>query len=260
MVDYLSWFEFLGRNSQEFGIVITGYDVYSSPKRDTSTVKIPCLNGEVIQSNGRFENVSVSYHCVLLPHAQWYNFEQQINAVKLWLNGSVDDYSELKDSYNTNTFRMAYFNGEIKPTQQGTVWGFDIVFSCEPFRYGMDNEQTITLTENGLTLNLNNYNAYMGIPLITVYPVSNSTTAMTFTLNDTDWFIVSNKKTFIDSKIGKVYDVDGNFRFYHNGNAETFIAPKGMPLLNNGENTLEISAPVTSGISQITVLKRWCYL
>ena len=260
MVDYLSWFEFLGRNSQEFGIVITGYDVYSSPKRDTSTVKIPHLNGEIIQSNGRFENVNLSYHCVLLPHAQWHNFEQQVNAVKLWLNGSVDDYAELKDSYNTNTFRMAYFNGEIKPTQQGTVWGFDIVFSCEPFRYGMDNEQTITLTENGLTLDLNNYNAYMGIPLITVYPVSNNTTAMTFTLNDTDWFIVSNKKTFIDSKIGKVYDVDGAFRFYHNGNAETFIAPKGMPVLNNGENILEISAPATSGISKIVILKRWCYL
>ena len=63
MFDYLGWFEFLGRNSQEFGIVITGYDVYSSPKRDTSTVKIPYLNGEIIQSNGRFENVSVSYHC-----------------------------------------------------------------------------------------------------------------------------------------------------------------------------------------------------
>ena len=124
----------------------------------------------------------------------------------------------------------------------------------------MEKEQTVTLTENGLTLNLNNYNAYMGIPLITVYPVSNSTTAMTFTLNDTDWFIVSNKKTFIDSKIGKVYDVDGNFRFYHNGNAETFIAPKGMPLLNNGENTLEISAPAISGISKIVILKRWCYL
>ena len=123
----------------------------------------------------------------------------------------------------------------------------------------MEKEQTVTLTENGLTLDLNNYLAYMGIPLITVYPVSGAT-AMTFTLNDTDWFIVSDKKTFIDSKIGKVYDVDGNFRFYHNGNAGTFIAPKGMPMLNNGENTLEISAPVISGISKIVILKRWCYL
>ena len=65
---------------------------------------------------------------------------------------------------------------------------------------------------------------------------------------------------FIDSKAGKVYDVDGNFKFYHNGNASTFIAPKGMPILNNGENVLEISEPETSGIFKIAILQRWCYL
>lgn len=259
MVDYLSWFEFLGRNSQDFGIVITDYDVYSSPQRETSTVKIFGRNGDFIQSNNRYENVNVSYHCVLLPHECWHSFEQQINAVKLWLNGSADNYSELTDSYNTNVYRMAHFNGAIKPTKQGTVLGFDVNFSCEPFKYGIETERAITIPENGLTLDLTDYEAVCGIPLITFYPVSGSTT-MTFTLNNTNWFTVSDKKTFIDSKTGKVYDVDGNFRFYHNGNASTFIAPNGMPILNNGENTLEISAPGTSGISEIAFLQRWCYL
>ena len=228
MVDYLNWFEFLGRNSQDFGIVITDYDVYSSPQRETGTIKIFGRNGDIIQSNNRYENVNISYHCVLLPHERWHSLEQQINAVKLWLNGSVDNYSELTDSYNTNVYRMAHFDGAIKPTKQGT-------------------------------LNLTDYEAVYGIPLITLYPVSGGTT-MTFSLNNTNWFTVSDKKTFIDSKAGKVYDVDGNFKFYHNGNASTFIAPKGMPILNNGENVLEISEPETSGIFKIAILQRWCYL
>lgn len=259
MVDYLNWFEFLGRNSQDFGIVITDYDAFSSPQRETATVKIFGRNGDIIQSNNRYDNVSVSYHCVLLPHERWHSLEQQINAVKLWLNGSVDGYSELTDSYNSNVYRMAHFDGAIKPTKQGTVWGFDVNFSCEPFRYGIETERVITIPENGLTLNLTDYEAVYGIPLITLYPVSGGTT-MTFSLNNTNWFTVSDKKTFIDSKAGKVYDVDGNFRFYHNGNASTFIAPKGMPILNNGENVLEVSEPETSGIFKIAIWKRWCYL
>ena len=166
MVDYLSWFEFLGRNSQDFGIVITDYDVYSSPQRETATVKIFGRNGDFIQSSNRYENVNVSYHCVLLPHECWHGLEQQINAVKLWLNGSADNYSELTDSYNTNVYRMAHFNGAIKPTKQGPVWGFDVNFSCEPLKYGIENERVITIPENGLTMNLTDYEAVCGIPLI----------------------------------------------------------------------------------------------
>lgn len=256
----LPYFEFNGRSSAEFGVVITSATPYDSANRDIEIVNISGYNSEYIQTKNRYSNVLVSYECAIIPKPYiWNSISEQINAINLWLHSGDDSYCILCDSYNTETYRMAYLDGSISYKKNGLIYHFSVNFKCEPYKYGLDTKQDISQIVTGNNFVITNNNAVCGLPLIEVKPYSD-TVGMFFVLNSTRWFIASNGTVVIDSKKGKVFDQDGNFVFYHNGTAENFVAPINMPLLKNGKNILSIDEPSTSNIYHIDFKPRWCYL
>lgn len=257
----LNSFTYNGQNSLNYGIVITSATAYNTAERDTSNIALIGHNGDFIQSNMRYKNVPVSYSCAIIPQTQiWNRIDEQITAIAVWLNSCTENYAELIDTYNTNVYRMAHFSGKIELQKKGLIYEFTASFDCEPFKYNLiSTKKSSTITSSGANISLTDYKAYCGLPLITLKPYFSTTTGMNFSLNGLNWFIASNTEVTIDSKLGKVYNGE-NFFFYHNGSAENFIAPRGMPELVQGENVLHIDSFYVSNIAEITINPRWCYL
>lgn len=256
----LSWFEYNGRNSLEFGLAIQYTTTFDSPKRNVEKFSISGHNGSFLQSNDCYENVPVSYNVAVIPKPTvWNDISGQLSAIKVWLNSCTDDYAKLIDSYNINTYRMAHCDGEIKFKKKGLIYEFTVDFSCEPFRYGVDEIITRSITSNSVTINLCNFECFCGLPIIKITPHLTTSAGMSFTLNSLNWFVVADKTATIDSKTGKVHN-DTDFFFYHNGDSENFIAPEDMPTFTSGENILTVKPFSESNIAKIEIEPRWCYI
>lgn len=262
MNNRLSYFMFNGRKSTDYGLVITDCNTFTSAEKNISTVSISGHNGDYIIDNMRYNNIDITYVCSLIHLPQkWLNIAQQINEINSWLHSGDSNYCELVDSYSRDTYRLAYVKGSIEFRKKGLIYTTSIKFSCEPYRYGynVDGNFLKNIGDEKVTVIITENNASIGIPLITIKPYS-SNLGMTFKLNNTNWFIASNKEVVIDSKTGKVYNVDGDYIFYHNGTVENFVAPFAMPFLENGNNTIIIDKRENSNISSFKIECRWCYI
>lgn len=263
MNNRLSYFAFNGQKSTDYGLVITDCDNFTSAEKDISTFSISGYNGDYITDNMRYNNVDITYICSLIPLTQkWHNIAQQINAINLWLHGGDSSYCKLIDSYSSDTYRFAYLKGSIQFSKRGLIYTTSIKFSCEPFCYSYNTNSDFSknISDEKETIIVSDNNAMIGIPKITIKPYLSSAIGMTFKINNTNWYISSDKEITIDSKTGKVYDTDGNYAFYHNGTVENFVAPIAMPLLTSGNNTITIDKRTNSNISNFQIECRWCHI
>lgn len=131
----MNYFIFNGQSSLELGIRIKSKNIYSSGKRDLTLVSIPGRDGELVNSNKRFVNSTVSYTC-FLPAKSIAELNTKIRNVKKWLFVDSDQYHELTDSYDPTFMRYAIFNSKLDIADEANRIGtFTITFSCKPFRY-----------------------------------------------------------------------------------------------------------------------------
>lgn len=261
MVNSINYFEFLGKKSTDFGIAIIKTNTYISSEKDIKFVSVPGYNGDYYQDNQRRKNVVVEYECAVIPLKKFASRQEQLFAISSWLNGKVDGYTKLYDSYNPNIYRQAIFYEEIEPERGiADVYEIKISFTCKPLKYEIEGETAITkINDNGITLTLINDTATDSYPLIILNPVATDGVGMYFKLNGTKWFVEANDIVMFDSEQGKVYN--GNkFYLYHNGDVDNFIAPTEMPTLVNGTNTIKIDLPENSNIGEFTIYPRWCHL
>lgn len=129
-----NYFVFNGQSSLELGIRIKSKNIFSMPKYDMSFVSIPGRNGDLINSNKRFGNVSVSYTC-FVPSKSISELATKIRNIKKWLYVDVDSYHVLQDSYEPNFVKYAVFNNKLDITEQVNKIGvFTLTFSCKPFK------------------------------------------------------------------------------------------------------------------------------
>ena len=131
----MNYFIFNGQSSLELGIRIKSKNIYSSGKRDLTLVSIPGRDGELVNSNKRFVNSTVSYTC-FLPAKSIAELNTKIRNVKKWLFVDSDQYHELTDSYDPTFMRYAIFNSKLDIADEANRIGtFTITFSSKPFRY-----------------------------------------------------------------------------------------------------------------------------
>lgn len=259
MVKNINYFEFLGKNSLEFGIAITSTNTYISAEKDINFVSVPGYNGDYIQNNGRRKNVTVEYDCAVVPLRKFANRQEQLSAISSWLNGKVTGYSKLYDSYNPDIYRQAVFHTSVEPKLNiADVYTITISFNCKPLKYEIEGENAITkVNDSGITLTLTNDIATDSYPLIILTPASTEKLGMNFKLNNMNWYVEANSIVFFDSEQGKVYS-DNSFYLYHNGDSNNFIAPTKMPTLIKGTNIIEIETPAKSNIGEFIIYPRWC--
>ncbi len=130
-----NYFVFNGHSSLELGIRIKSKNIYSSPKRDLSLVSVPGRDGELINSNKRYGNATVTYTC-FLPAKSIEELNTKIRNVKKMLFADADSYHELTDSYDPEFMRYAVFNSKLDITDQlNKIGSFTITFSALPFKY-----------------------------------------------------------------------------------------------------------------------------
>lgn len=129
-----------GESSSDYGLLITGEAVWNAAAYDYEFVSIPGRSGDLILDNGRFQNITVTYPCVLRDLSK-------MSAVRSWLM-SKRGYHKITDDYNPSEFRMGVVIGglEVDPFK-ATSGTFTVSFNCKPQRYiaTADREQQYPL-------------------------------------------------------------------------------------------------------------------
>lgn len=243
----MNGFTYNGVSSLDMGLRIESKNVFSAPQYEKKFQPIPGRDGDLILPNGRYQNVQITYS-VFLPAKTLPELREKLTAVKAWLYTEMDRYHELRDTYDTETFRRAVINTQLDITDQLNKIGmFTVSFSCLPFKYLDSGQETVTITNSGTTLT--NPTAFATKPLICVYgsgegriTIQSSAGSQRWNLSDISSYIA------IDSEQMNCYKdaepkndcVDGN----------------GFPLLHPGANKIIFAGDIRS----VTVLPRWVTL
>lgn len=145
-------FTYNGVNSLDMGLRIENKNVFSAPKYEMVFQSIPGRDGDIILPNGRYQNVQLTYS-VFLPAKTLTELQEKLTAVKAWLFTEPDRYHELRDTYDTKTFRKAVINTQLDITDQLNKIGvFTISFSCLPYKYLNSGFDPINIQNSPYTL------------------------------------------------------------------------------------------------------------
>lgn len=162
-----NWFKYNGISSESFGIKIEQKRVLDTPDYDREFISIPGRDGDIIKSNKRYSNVIVSYTCFLNYKNSKISKNEVLRNIKAWLFSSNDEYAELTDSYDTETFRYATIASALSIDEQLNKLGyFTVMFNCQPYKYFFDGQEEIVIdSKRG---NITNEFAVSAYPLIRV--------------------------------------------------------------------------------------------
>jgi predicted phage tail component-like protein len=228
----MNYFEFNGVRSSDFGLIISGKDIYSAPAPDVSFVSVPGKNGDVLIDNARFNNVTVSYTVA------FRNVKSRAAAIKLWL--CRVGYYVLIDTYQPAYFRMASFSSNLKIDELiENVGQAQISFNCKPFMYSFAGQETITLTEPWTVINPE---AFLCLPYIKIIGSGDITLfigAHAYAIRSVESYIE------LDSELMAAYK--GSVLCNEKINFTEF------PVLSPGESNISWTGAVT----QIEIVPRW---
>lgn len=220
-----------------YGLWIAGDKVYNGPDASVETVKVPGRNGDLVYSNRRYNNFTLSY-----PAALPANFKNNFSAIRAFLYQKIG-YRKIEDSYFTDRFRMGRITGTLNPSD--IFWNndtglFTLNFDCKPQHF-LNSGLTATEYTSGATIA--NNTLYEALPLMRVYGTGS------FTLNGVTVTIEANNYSYvdIDSEIQEAY--------YGSTNLNPFVTVTGdhFPTLSPGNNTLSLG----TGITKVIITPRW---
>lgn len=157
-----------GPQTTSLGIYITGAGTYDAAELDVTAYSVPGRNGDVIISNNRYKNITVTYPA-FIPGG----FEAQAQAIRNFMRGAKT-YARLTDTYDTNHFRLAIATGVQKftPTNRNDAANFQLVFNCKPQRFLKSGDSYITPTSGDTFSNTTLFDA---LPEITFKNISGNT-------------------------------------------------------------------------------------
>ena len=206
---------FDGRTSKDFNVLLSGFDTYTAPERDVERVSVPGRNGDVVIDNGRYENVDVTYKCLLLRH-----LETDYSEFIAWLMSGAG-YKRLEDTFHPDEFRMASFKGSVKPKLYDYEnASFSITFNCKPQRWLKSGEDVTTLIDGGTIINETSYTAK---PLIRAYSAGTLTVnGQSLTISSVDGYVD------IDSERLNAYKGSTNKNSTVSGVFPTFVAGENV--------------------------------
>ena len=155
-------FWFSGVGSASMGMAITGSGTYNAPERDVTLISIPGRSGDLIQDNGRYKNITVSY-----PISICTDFAANAAAVRAWLLSGAG-YRRLEDDYDPEHFRLALCTGPVTFTAGflNRTGESTISFNCKPQRFLKAGEFPVAVGDAGVLWNPTHFPAQ---PMITIY-------------------------------------------------------------------------------------------
>lgn len=229
-----------GTTSISLGVYVSGTNAHNAAEADMTAYQIPGRNGDLVVSNNRYKNITVTYPA-FIPHSLATN-EQ---AIRNWLRGS-NDYEELTDTYDTSHFRLARTIGELafQPVRPDAA-NFEISFDCMPQRFLTSGTSPVTISSTTVVTNPTDYEAK---PLITVTSIAASA-VIEFNSDITLTATTSYANTvIIDCDAQNIYD-----SVTLDNKNSLFSMPDGFPVLRTGSNTIT----VIGSISSVSMEPRW---
>lgn len=233
-------FIFDGVPSDEFGVIVSGTELFTSPERDVEYLQIPGRNGSLVLDNGRWHDIEVVYPCLILDA-----FRDDFPAFRAWLMNHKGRYT-LTDSYDPESFRMAHFVGGLQPETSihMTAGRFDVRFNCQPQKRLFSGLTPYTFAAAGV---LENPTGYEALPLIEIsisYGGSGTLTVggQTVAINN-----ATTTKLMIDSERQDAYA--GGVTV----NQLLTLTTGEFPALVAGRNNVSF----TGNISKVKITPRW---
>lgn len=149
-------------DSNDLGIVIEKVPDLNRPARKFQTFEVPGRNGLIIEQQDAWDNIERKYKI-------WFSDVDNSNAVykskqiASWLY-TTKGYGRLKDSFETDIYRLAYFNGPINIENYLMTYGMcEISFICRPERFTNNGYEWVQNVAN-----IDNPTSFDAKPLIKV--------------------------------------------------------------------------------------------
>ena len=154
----MSWFNFLDKNCNDYGIVVEKYPSLFIPVKSFEKVSI-AGNDKAEYREGIYEPIILSFECYLKDRSP-----QKIREISKWLNGKSE--GKLVRGDDPNVYYNARIINAIPITKVINLFGrFVIQFECEPFVYSLE-EEVITITSN---TEIENLGTTVSKPIYKVY-------------------------------------------------------------------------------------------
>lgn len=234
----INYFTFDGVSSRNFGVFISGTDVFNAAPRNIQTIAVPGRSGTLTIDNKRFENVELTY-----PAFIYDTFRANVQGLRNFLLSSAG-YRRLEDTYNPEQYMMArYVSGlSVDSTERRKEGQFNLTFDRMPQRFLKSGETAQTFTADGSITNSTLYDAR---PLIRVYGTGSlgiGTETITITTNPG---YIDIDSEMMDAYYGAV-----------NCNSYITLSSGEFPVLAPGYNGIDLG----SGITRVDITPRWWVL
>ena len=229
----MSWFNFLDKNCNDFGIVVEKYPSLFIPVKTFEKVNI-AGNDKAEYREGIYEPITLSIECYLKDRSP-----QKIREISKWLNSKSE--GKLIIGNDPNFYYNARIINAIPITKVINLFGrFVIQFECEPFMYNLE-EEVITITAN---TEIENKGITVSKPVYKVY--GNGEAKIKVNGKEVTLYGVSNYIE-IDTELMECYRDNISLNTSMSGNYTSLW-------LNEGINNIEFA-----GASKIEITPKWRY-
>lgn len=229
----MGWFRFKGKNSKEYGILISSVPQRVRPARRVEEIEIPGRSGNLTQDEETYDAYVISMECSTRG-------SDRLDEIIAWLNGA----GELILSTEPDKVYQASIYNKISIEDQIYLYNsFLLQFKMQPFKYSINAaSETIDLTAPTMVVNRGTVYAE---PVITVY----GTGDITLTINGTDFPLYGvNGSITIDSEMMEVYKGGISQNSKYGGDA--------FPRLEVGENTISW----IGNVEKVVIEPNWRWL
>ncbi|MDK0723359.1 distal tail protein Dit [Clostridium perfringens] len=219
---------------KDLGIGVASLPSIPFSLEDIKEYKIQGRNGSLIRKYGTYQDRKIVFDLVVIDYS---DSAKAYNAISKWLY-------EIKDNklfYDKEDVYFKVKNISIDGLQKQAFYGeglFKVTFIVEPFLYYKENQE-IEITSN--TKIVSPEFAYDGVPEITVLGTGDIS------------LLINNKKVLLE-KVEDSIIINSQLMECYNGQDNLNYKMYGeFPILNNGENTIEI----TGTIEKIIIKSNW---
>ena len=218
-------------SSADFGIWITGDGLFDSASPDVSVTSVPGRNGDLLYSNNRFKNYTVTIPCFMRR-----DFKANFQAFRAFLFSDVG-YRRIGNTYTPDKFRLGRITGTVNPSD--ILWGddggaFEVTFDCKPQHFLKSGENALSVSSSAV---LSNPTQFEAKPLIKVVGYG------TITIGDETIVIAENTLPYIkiDCEI-----MDAYYGTVTNANSYITVSGDDFPVIPTGETTISLDGSFTS--------------
>lgn len=232
--------EWNGIRSDALNVIVEQYPHRTFAKKKINVYSVPGRTGDIVDDEQAFENYTQEYN-VFIEGDEVTNLPLRSRAIANWLM-EPNGYAVLRDSYDINSFRYAYFEGPMDIETWFNIHGqATISFVCDPHRYLDDGQKNTVFNDTGYIINPT---SFIAKPLISI----------SGEINGSGIVIVGNKGITVNEIIpGMTVDCLTGQCYNVAGSLNDRILCRDFPVLERGSNLINFDGDITS----VSITPRW---